>query len=71
MKGGSGYDYLALCATLFLGRGFIVMQAFEFYDCDCDILFTVYNAARFCTVGLHFLHVVIGLVGLLVIFSFR
>ena len=68
---GRRWEMWTLVATLVLGGGFVVMQAFEFYDCDCDLLYTVYKAARFCTVGLHFLHVVVGLVGLIVILGFR
>ena len=61
-----GYFFLLL--TLLLGLGFVVLQMFEFYECECDWFYSVYYAASFSTVGLHFLHVVAGLVGLRLIF---
>lgn len=50
-----------------MGLGFIGVQLAEFYTCGCDVLFCVYQAACFCTVGLHFLHVLGGLIGLSVL----
>nr|YP_008963795.1 cytochrome c oxidase subunit III [Paramphistomum cervi]AGV52536.1 cytochrome c oxidase subunit 3 [Paramphistomum cervi]ALC75052.1 cytochrome c oxidase subunit 3 [Paramphistomum cervi] len=67
---GLASSSLFLLLTLFLGFSFVVLQVFEVYDCECDWVYSVYYAACFSTVGLHFLHVVIGLVGLAVIFVF-
>lgn len=50
-----------------LGIRFILLQLFEFYDCDCDVLRRVYYACSFCTVGLHFTHVFMGVAGLIVL----
>nr|AJR32853.1 cytochrome c oxidase subunit 3 [Paramphistomum leydeni] len=61
---------LFLMLTLVLGLSFVVLQIFEMYDCECDWVYSVYYAACFSTVGLHFLHVVLGLLGLVVIFIF-
>lgn len=70
-KRGRRFEPWLLGVTIILGLRFVLMQAAELYDCDCDLLFRVYKAARFCTVGLHFLHVVIGLIGLVIVFCFR
>nr|YP_009262381.1 cytochrome c oxidase subunit III [Homalogaster paloniae]ANI86957.1 cytochrome c oxidase subunit 3 [Homalogaster paloniae] len=59
-----------LLSTLVLGFSFVILQIFEMYDCECDWVYSVYYAACFSTVGLHFIHVVIGLIGLVVVFSF-
>nr|YP_009138978.1 cytochrome c oxidase subunit III [Clinostomum complanatum]AJR27996.1 cytochrome c oxidase subunit III [Clinostomum complanatum] len=63
------HHYLGLSAArwfLFLGVAlgscFLVIQVLEFYDCGFNLFSSVYAAVSFCTVGLHFLHVVIGLV---------
>nr|UAM92203.1 cytochrome c oxidase subunit III [Fischoederius sp. 1 RG-2021] len=65
---GTKYGSLFLLATLLLGLSFVILQIYEMYDCECDWIYSVYYAACFSTVGLHFLHVLIGLVGLSVIF---
>lgn len=67
---GLGGSSLFLLATLVLGFSFVVLQVFEMYDCECDWVYSVYYAACFSTVGLHFLHVVVGLIGLVVVFVF-
>lgn len=59
-----------LLSTLVLGFSFVILQIFEMYDCECDWVYSVYYAACFRTVGLHFIHVVIGLIGLVVVFRF-
>nr|YP_009144946.1 cytochrome c oxidase subunit III [Calicophoron microbothrioides]AKJ83395.1 cytochrome c oxidase subunit 3 [Calicophoron microbothrioides] len=67
---GLGSSSLFLLCTLVLGFSFVILQIFEMYDCECDWVYSVYYAACFSTVGLHFLHVVLGLIGLVVIFVF-
>nr|YP_009166777.1 cytochrome c oxidase subunit III [Explanatum explanatum]ALC75064.1 cytochrome c oxidase subunit 3 [Explanatum explanatum] len=67
---GLGSSSFFLLLTLVLGFGFVVLQIFEMYDCECDWVYSVYYAACFSTVGLHFLHVVLGLLGLVIIFAF-
>lgn len=49
--------------TLVLGICFIMLQGKEFYDCSCDLLGSSFSASSFCTVGLHFIHVLLGLLG--------
>lgn len=56
--------------TIFLGFCFVLLQMFEFYDCFCDLLYSTYHAVSFCIVGLHFRHVLIGIIGLMVLFFF-
>jgi heme/copper-type cytochrome/quinol oxidase subunit 3 len=63
----SGVIFLFI--TLLLGISFVVLQMFEFYERECDWVYSVYYAACFATVGLHFLHVVIGLLGLGLVFT--
>nr|YP_010939815.1 cytochrome c oxidase subunit III [Megalobenedenia derzhavini]WLG31378.1 cytochrome c oxidase subunit III [Megalobenedenia derzhavini] len=53
---------LNLLVSILLGVGFVFLQGFEFYECSEDILNSSYHASCFCTVGLHFSHVVIGLI---------
>lgn len=50
--------------TILLGSCFVLLQAFEFFDCGCDLLGGSYYATAFSTVGLHFTHVFLGLVAL-------
>lgn len=64
-------DFLMRCflvLSMLLGLGFIVLQFYELWVCCCDITFGSYYASCFCTVGLHLLHVLVGLVGLLYIY---
>nr|YP_011003935.1 cytochrome c oxidase subunit 3 [Dactylogyrus simplex]WPS93113.1 cytochrome c oxidase subunit 3 [Dactylogyrus simplex] len=57
-----------LLATLILGAGFVWLQLIEFGECPVSIVSSVYHASCFCTVGLHFSHVLIGLIFLAVLF---
>nr|QJD07080.1 cytochrome c oxidase subunit 3 [Ancyrocephalus mogurndae] len=50
-----------ILATLGLGCGFVLLQLVEFSECTTTILSSVYHACCFATVGLHFMHVVIGI----------
>nr|YP_009681601.1 cytochrome c oxidase subunit III [Tracheophilus cymbius]QDP13008.1 cytochrome c oxidase subunit 3 [Tracheophilus cymbius] len=61
---GSWQSRVFLLLTIFLGCCFILLQVFEFYDCECDLTYCVYQACCLCTVGLHFSHVVGGVVAL-------
>nr|YP_009650985.1 cytochrome c oxidase subunit III [Uvitellina sp. SSS-2019]QCY72811.1 cytochrome c oxidase subunit 3 [Uvitellina sp. SSS-2019] len=65
---GSFSSRYFLLFTIFLGCCFIGLQLVEFYDCGCDLSFCVYQASCFCTVGLHFLHVLGGVLALFVLF---
>nr|YP_006460022.1 cytochrome c oxidase subunit III [Tetrancistrum nebulosi]ADN44058.1 cytochrome c oxidase subunit III [Tetrancistrum nebulosi] len=56
-----------LVGTIILGIGFVMLQMVEFSECDSGLISSVYHASCFCTVGLHFSHVVIGLSLLIVL----
>ncbi|VDK34620.1 unnamed protein product [Taenia asiatica] len=43
---------------------FVVLQISEMEDISVNIFDTRFHARRFCTVGLHFSHVLLGVVGL-------
>nr|YP_010693880.1 cytochrome c oxidase subunit III [Morishitium polonicum]WCD42517.1 cytochrome c oxidase subunit 3 [Morishitium polonicum] len=65
---GSKLGRIFLFFTIILGVCFIILQCFEFYGCDCDISYCVYQASCFCTVGLHFSHVLAGVIALSVLY---
>lgn len=54
--------------SIVLGFCFVMLQIWEFFDCECDVLFCSYFGAAFCTVGLHFTHVFVGVLAMLVLF---
>nr|AWW03135.1 cytochrome c oxidase subunit III [Cichlidogyrus mbirizei] len=56
---------LHLTATIILGLGFIALQMVEFSECPVYMFSSVYHACCFSAVGLHFSHVLIGVVGLI------
>lgn len=62
--------YIHLLFTLILGGSFVFLQLFELYECECSLVSSVYYAACFSTVGLHFLHVLLGMGALAVMGSF-
>nr|YP_010514545.1 cytochrome c oxidase subunit III [Diplodiscus japonicus]UXL86276.1 cytochrome c oxidase subunit 3 [Diplodiscus japonicus] len=64
---GLSWGRWCLWATLVLGGCFMVLQMYEFYDCECNWSDSVYYAVCFSTVGLHFLHVLIGATGLAIL----
>nr|YP_009516732.1 cytochrome c oxidase subunit III [Paragonimus heterotremus]AYE67504.1 cytochrome c oxidase subunit III [Paragonimus heterotremus] len=64
---GLEFSWIFLVVTIVLGLSFILLQIFEFYDCECDVLSNVYYAGAFSTVGLHFSHVFVGVSGLIVL----
>lgn len=47
--------------SIALGLVFIVVQFVEFYECESKFLYSPYRAIRFCVVGLHLRHVLVGL----------
>lgn len=55
---------LFLYLTMFLGLLFIFVQVFEFYGSASDALYCLYFRASYLTVGLHFTHVVVGLLAM-------
>ena len=56
-----GLDWIYLALGIVLGLGFIYLQLWEMWECRCDIIFCAYYSSSFATVGLHFLHVLLGL----------
>nr|YP_009240942.1 cytochrome c oxidase subunit III [Brachycladium goliath]ALN38355.1 cytochrome c oxidase subunit III [Brachycladium goliath] len=64
---GLGRAWVFLVPTVVLGLCFVLMQIWELADCECDLLWSTYDAACFCTVGLHFSHVLLGVGGLSVL----
>nr|YP_010401645.1 cytochrome c oxidase subunit III [Cryptocotyle lingua]UQU69043.1 cytochrome c oxidase subunit 3 [Cryptocotyle lingua] len=56
-----------LVISIILGLCFIGLQLWEFFDCECDVLYCSYLGAAFCTVGLHFMHVFGGVVAMTVL----
>lgn len=64
---GLRFKSINLLFIITLGLLFIALQLFEFYDCGCDLYYDSFYCSSFCTVGLHFCHVVIGIILLLII----
>nr|UFQ88695.1 cytochrome c oxidase subunit III [Rhinebothrium sp. 1] len=62
-------SWVLLGLTSLLGISFILLQMVEFSDIYLNILDSSFHASSFCTVGLHFTHVLIGVLGLLTILA--
>nr|YP_010166570.1 cytochrome c oxidase subunit III [Tamerlania zarudnyi]QRV61239.1 cytochrome c oxidase subunit III [Tamerlania zarudnyi] len=62
------YGYLKY--TIVLGCCFVLVQLREFYVCFYDCTFDAFYTACFFLVGLHFLHVLVGLLGLCVLWRY-
>nr|YP_009517312.1 cytochrome c oxidase subunit III [Ligula intestinalis]AXO78663.1 cytochrome c oxidase subunit 3 [Ligula intestinalis] len=58
------YSWLLLLLTTLLGSGFVLLQLFEFNEIFINLIDSSFYASCFCTVGLHFLHVFVGVIGL-------
>nr|QXU59705.1 cytochrome c oxidase subunit 3 [Bothridium pithonis] len=58
------YSWVLLSLTIVLGICFVGMQLYEFNEIGINIYDSSFHASSFCTVGLHFSHVLIGAVGL-------
>nr|YP_009169733.1 cytochrome c oxidase subunit III [Metorchis orientalis]ALD61609.1 cytochrome c oxidase subunit 3 [Metorchis orientalis] len=56
---------LFLYLSMVLGFLFILVQVWEFYGSGTDSLYCPYFSASYITVGLHFIHVVVGLLAML------
>lgn len=56
--------WFPLLLTVILGVSFICLQMIEMEEIIMNIYDTTFHASRFCTVGLHFRHVVLGVIGL-------
>ena len=61
-------SWMLLLFTILLGLMFVLLQILELNEIYVNIFDTRFHASRFCTVGLHFSHVFIGIVGLIFMF---
>nr|YP_009049017.1 cytochrome c oxidase subunit III [Taenia arctos]BAP10790.1 cytochrome c oxidase subunit 3 [Taenia arctos] len=61
---GWKYCDFFLFLTVVLGLSFIMLQVFEMEDINVNIFDTSFHASSLCTVGLHFSHVLLGVIGL-------
>nr|UFQ89043.1 cytochrome c oxidase subunit III [Scalithrium magniphalum] len=59
------WSWVLLLLTLLLGVSFVGLQLWEMNEIFVNIFDTSFHASSFCTVGLHFSHVVLGAIGLL------
>lgn len=53
--------------TIVLGSFFVYLQMLEMEEVIMNIYDNRFYASSFCTVGLHFRHVVLGLLGLVIV----
>lgn len=58
-------DWVFLVLTILLGGGFVCLQFVEMGEIIMNLFDSRFYASRFCTVGLHFSHVLVGLMGLI------
>nr|UFQ88827.1 cytochrome c oxidase subunit III [Rhinebothrium sp. MZUSP 8018] len=63
------WSWVLLLLTILLGVGFICMQMVEMNEIGMNIFDSSFHASSLCTVGLHFSHVLLGVVGLSTILS--
>nr|BAV82562.1 cytochrome c oxidase subunit III [Schistocephalus solidus] len=61
------FSWVLLLLTIILGSGFVLLQLFEFNEVFINIVDSSFYASCFCTVGLHFIHVLMGVIGLLMV----
>nr|UEC44173.1 cytochrome c oxidase subunit III [Taenia caixuepengi] len=65
---GWKYCDFFLLLTVILGLCFVCLQVSELEDIDVNIFDSSFYASSFCTIGLHFSHVLLGVIGLITIF---
>nr|UFQ88875.1 cytochrome c oxidase subunit III [Rhinebothrium sp. MZUSP 8022]UFQ88887.1 cytochrome c oxidase subunit III [Rhinebothrium sp. MZUSP 8023] len=58
------WSWVLLLLTILLGVAFIFMQMVEMNEICINIFDSSFHASSFCTVGLHFSHVLLGVIGL-------
>nr|YP_007375112.1 cytochrome c oxidase subunit III [Taenia martis]BAM76209.1 cytochrome c oxidase subunit 3 [Taenia martis] len=63
---GWKYCDFFLFLTILLGLFFVCLQVFEFCEIDVNIFDSSFYSSSFCTVGLHFSHVLLGVIGMVV-----
>nr|WRI33859.1 cytochrome oxidase subunit 3 [Echinococcus multilocularis]BDP28528.1 cytochrome oxidase subunit 3 [Echinococcus multilocularis]BDP28552.1 cytochrome oxidase subunit 3 [Echinococcus multilocularis] len=59
---------LFLFMTIVLGLSFVVLQILEMEEIGFNVVDGSFYSSSFCTVGLHFSHVVLGVIGLVTLF---
>lgn len=64
---GWKYSWVLLLFTVILGFGFVGLQLYEVSGCEFNLLDSRFYASRFCVVGAHFRHVLLGVIGLSII----
>lgn len=60
------WSWICLGLTIIFGFLFVMLQVFEFKEIIVNLYDTVFYASCFCTIGLHFRHVLLGVVGLVI-----
>nr|YP_009733710.1 cytochrome c oxidase subunit 3 [Gangesia oligonchis]QHV34460.1 cytochrome c oxidase subunit 3 [Gangesia oligonchis] len=58
------HSWVLLFLTILLGASFVILQLFELNEIFINIFDSSFHASSFCTVGLHFSHVLLGVIGL-------
>ena len=58
------FSWILLLLTIILGIAFVILQIYEMKEIWMKIYDTSFHARSLCTVGLHFSHVVVGIIGL-------
>nr|YP_009689721.1 cytochrome c oxidase subunit 3 [Anindobothrium anacolum]QEF29870.1 cytochrome c oxidase subunit 3 [Anindobothrium anacolum] len=61
-------SWILLLLTIVLGVSFVILQLMEMNEIFINIYDSSFHASSFCTVGLHFSHVIVGVLGLLIVF---
>ena len=67
---GWKWSNLLLVFTVILGMCFVCLQMVEMEEIGMNIFDTTFHARRFCTIGLHFSHVLLGVIGLISVLVF-
>lgn len=62
------YSGVLLLSTVFLGVLFICMQLIEMKEIFMGLADTTFHASSLCTIGLHFSHVLVGVIGLITVY---
>nr|UFQ88299.1 cytochrome c oxidase subunit III [Rhinebothrium flexile]UFQ88323.1 cytochrome c oxidase subunit III [Rhinebothrium flexile] len=62
---GWEWSWVLLVLTILLGVSFVGLQLAEMNDISMNIFDSSFHASSFCTIGLHFSHVILGAIGLL------
>lgn len=58
------YSWVLLLLTIVLGIRFMFLQVYEIGVCEIKILDSSFHASRFCTIGAHARHVLLGVIAM-------